>query len=297
MQYCQCSPEVSILCHFCLGFRNRNWDEIQHLSTLTFSGASCQKILIPGEQAHQNKKSASDFSVLPATSIYWALILRNKQLVIIITIIIIITSISIITPSSWFWLQFSSVPQSCPTLYDPMNCSTPGLPAAAAAAAKLLRSCLTLCNPIDDTHQAPPSLGFSRQEYWSGLPFPSPMHESESEVAQSCLTPRDPMDCSLPGSSIHGIFQARVLDWVAIAFSPRPPCPSLIPRVHKNSCPSSRWCHPAISSSVVPFSSCPQSFPASESFPMSQLFTWSGQSIGVSALASFLPKTPRTDLL
>jgi hypothetical protein len=70
-------------------------------------------------------------------------------------------------------------------------------------------------------HQAPPSLGFSRQEHWSGLPFPSPMHESESEVAQSCPTPRDPMDCSLPGSSVHGIFQARVLEWVAIAFSKR----------------------------------------------------------------------------
>ena len=67
------------------------------------------------------------------------------------------------------------------------------------------------------------------------------------------------------------------------------PCPSPTPRVHSNSCPSSWWCHPAISSSVVPFSSCPQSFPASGSFPMSQLFIWGGQSIGVSALASVLP--------
>ena len=64
----------------------------------------------------------------------------------------------------------------------------------------------------------------------------------------------------------------------------RPPCPSPTPGVHPNSCPSSRWCHPAISSSVIPFSSCPQS-PASESFPMSQLFAWGGQSTGVSALA------------
>ena len=70
----------------------------------------------------------------------------------------------------------------------------------------------------------------------------------------------------------------------------RPPCPSPTPGVHSNSCPSSRWCHPAISSSVLPFFSCPQSLPASESFPMSQLFTWGGQSIGVSALASVLPK-------
>ena len=70
----------------------------------------------------------------------------------------------------------------------------------------------------------------------------------------------------------------------------RPPCPSPTPRVYSNSCPSSRWCHPASSSSVLPFSSCPQSLPASESFPMSQLFAWGGQSTGVSALVSVLPK-------
>ena len=70
----------------------------------------------------------------------------------------------------------------------------------------------------------------------------------------------------------------------------RPPCPSPAPGVYPNSCPSSRWCHPAMSSSVISFSSRPQSLPASESFPMSQLFAWGGQSTGVSALASFLPK-------
>ena len=69
----------------------------------------------------------------------------------------------------------------------------------------------------------------------------------------------------------------------------RPPCPSPTPGVHSDSCPWSPWCHPAISFSVVPFSSCPQSHPASESFPMSQLFAWGGQSTGVSASASFLP--------
>ena len=69
----------------------------------------------------------------------------------------------------------------------------------------------------------------------------------------------------------------------------RPPCLSPTPGVYPNSCPSSRWCHWAISSSVVPFSSCPQSLPASESFPMSQLFTWGNQSTGVSASASVLP--------
>ena len=79
-------------------------------------------------------------------------------------------------------------------------------------------SCVRLFATLETAvHHAPPSLGFSRQEHWSGLPFPSPMHESE--VTQSCPTLHDPMDCSLPSSSIHGIFQARVLEWVVIAFS------------------------------------------------------------------------------
>ena len=72
----------------------------------------------------------------------------------------------------------------------------------------------------------------------------------------------------------------------------RPPCPSPTLGVHSNSYPLSRWCHPAISSSVVPFSSCPQSLPPSESFPMSQLFAWGSQSTGVSALASFFQRNP-----
>ena len=79
-----------------------------------------------------------------------------------------------------------------------------------------------LCaTPQTVAHQAPPSLGSSRQEHWSGLPFPSPMHASE-KWKWSCSvmsTLSDPMDCSLPGSSVHGIFQARVLEWGAIAFS------------------------------------------------------------------------------
>ena len=89
----------------------------------------------------------------------------------------------------------------------------------------LLLSCFSrvrLCaTPQTAAHQAPPSLGFSRQEHWSGLPFPSAMHESESEVTDWCPTLHGPMDCSLPGSSVHGIFQARVLEWDAIAFSRR----------------------------------------------------------------------------
>ena len=89
----------------------------------------------------------------------------------------------------------------------------------------LLLTCFSrvrLCaTPQMAAHQTPPSLGFSRQEHWSGLPFLSPMHESE--VTQSCPALSDPMDRSLPGSSVHGIFQAKVLEWGAIAFSqPQP---------------------------------------------------------------------------
>ena len=167
------------------------------------------------------------------------------------------------------------------------------------------------------------------------------------KVAQLCLTLCDPMDYT-----VHGILQARILEWVTFPFSKgssqpwdwtqvsciaggfftswatlftefliiydvymasfssvhfsrsvasdslrphelqhaRPPCPSPTPRVHWDSRPLSWWCHPAISSSVIPFSSCPWSLPASESFPVSQLFAWGGQSTGVSALTSFLPK-------
>ena len=89
---------------------------------------------------------------------------------------------------------------------------------------------------------------------------------SFSSVAQSCLTLQP-----------HELQHAR------------PPCPSPTPGVYSNSYPSSQWCHPVISSSVVPFSSCPQSLPASGSFPMSQLFSWGGQSTGVSASALVLP--------
>ena len=94
----------------------------------------------------------------------------------------------------------------------------------------------------------------------------------------------------LPLSSVQ--FSRSVVSdslWPRESQHARPPCPSPTPGVHSDSCPLSQWCHPAISSSVVPFFSCPQSLPASKSFPMSQLFTWGGQRTGVSALASFLP--------
>ena len=90
---------------------------------------------------------------------------------------------------------------------------------------------------------------------------------SVSSVSPLCPTLCDPMNRSMPGFHVH----------------------HQLPRVHLDSCPSSQWCHPTISSSVIPFSSCPQSLPASGSFPMSQLFAWGGQSIGASASASVLP--------
>ena len=77
----------------------------------------------------------------------------------------------------------------------------------------------------------------------------------------------------------------------------RPPCPSPTPEVHPNSCPLSQWCHPVIPSSIVPFSSCPQSLPASESFPMSQLFTWGGQVLEFQLQHHSLQRNPRADLL
>ena len=89
-------------------------------------------------------------------------------------------------------------------------------------------------------------------------------------------------------SSVQLLSRVQLL-WPHKPQHARPPRPSPMAGVHPNTCPSSQWCHPTISSSVIHFSSCPQSFPASGSFPVSQLFTWGGQSVGVSALASVLP--------
>ena len=85
--------------------------------------------------------------------------------------------------------------------------------------------------------------------------------------------------------SVSSVTQSCPTLWPHELQHVRPPCPSPTPGVHSNSCPLSPWCYPAISSSVIAFSSCPQPLPTSESFPMSQLFTWGSQSTGVSALA------------
>ena len=104
-----------------------------------------------------------------------------------------------------------------------------------------------------------------------------------------CFCLENPRDGEAWWAAVCGVAQSQTrLKWLSSSSS-RPPCPSPTPGVHPNSCLSSQWCHPAISSSGVPFSSCPQSLPASGSFPMSQPFAWGGQSIGVSALASVLP--------
>ena len=132
--------------------------------------------------------------------------------------------------------------QLCPTLCDPIDSSPPGSPIPGILQARTQEwvaisssnawkwkvkgkslSCVwPSATPWTAAYQAPPSMGFSTQEYWSGLPLPSPVKEPAATAAkslQSCSSLRNPMDSSLPGSSIHGTFQARVLEWGAIAFS------------------------------------------------------------------------------
>ena len=178
----------------------------------------------------------------------------------------------------------------------------------ACVCVKSLQSCLTLWVAMDYSPSGSSVLGILQAvKYWSGL---------------SCPPSGDLLDPWIKITSTCGSFIARrfftveplgkvMYTFSSVQFSSsvmsdslrphksqhaRPPCPSLTPRVHSNSCLPTRWCHPAISSSVVPFSSCPQSLPASESLPMSQLFAWGGQSTGVSALASVLPMNTQDQL-
>ena len=159
---------------------------------------------------------------------------------------------------------------SCLTLCDLMDCSPPGF-----SVHRILLACiLEWCPPpgdLSDLDIETASLSLSFQHWQAGsLPRAPPGKSCFSSVPFSCSVVSDSL-------RLHESQHAR------------PPCPAPTPRVHSDSHPSSQWCHPAISSSIVPFSSCPKSLPASESFPMSQLFAWGGQSTGVSALASFLP--------
>ena len=159
----------------------------------------------------------------------------------------------------WLSVQFSSVTQSWPTLCDPMNRSTPGLPVHH----QLLEFTQTHIHRVSDAIQLshPLSSPSPAAGNFEGLNFS--VHFSHSVLSDS-LRPYEPQHA-------------------------RPPCPSPTSRVHPNSCPLSQWCHPTISPSVVPFSSCSESFPASGSFKMSQLFASRGQSIRLSASTSVLP--------
>ena len=132
-------------------------------------------------------------------------------------------------------------------------------------------------------------MGFSRQEYWSGLLCPPP-----EDLPNSGIEPASLMFPALAGgffaSSTTLLLSCSVMSYPIRSHGlqhARPPCPSPSPGVCSNSCLLNQWCHPTISSSVISFSSCLQSFPASGSFPMSQLFASGGQSIGASA--SVLP--------
>ena len=166
--------------------------------------------------------------------------------------------------------------QSCPTLCNPIDGSPPGSPVPGILQARTLEwVAISFSNawkwkvkvkslsrvwlfaiPWTAAYQAPPSMGFSRQEYWSGLPLPSPLNDHSVQFSHSVVS-----NSLQPCESQHA----------------RPPCLSQTPWVYSNSSPLSQWCHPAISSSVVPFSSCPQSLPAAGSFPTSQLFAWGSQ--------------------
>ena len=163
--------------------------------------------------------------------------------------------------SNIYHYQFSSVTQSCLTLCEPMNRSMPGIPVDHQLPESTQTHVHCVSDTIKQSHPlsspSPPALNLSQHQF-------SSVHFSHSVMSNS-LQP-------------HDLQHAR------------PPCPSPTPGVHSNSHPLSQWCHPAISSSVIPFSSCPQSLPASGSFPMSQLFAWGGQSTEVSALASFRSK-------
>ena len=174
---------------------------------------------------------------------------------------------------------------------------------ASLVTARMLSCVRLFATPRTVACQAPLSMGFSKRDYWSGLPFPPPGDlphpgiKLASPVSAGGFFTTEPTGKPLIRYSVQ--FSRSV---VSDSLQPhelqdvRPPCPST-PRVHSDSRPLSQWCHPAISSSVVPFSSCPQSLPASESFPISQLFAWGGQSTGVSALASVLPKNTQDHLL
>ena len=142
---------------------------------------------------------------------------------------------------------------------------------------------LILCGPWAVTCQTPLAMAFSRQEYWSGLPFPTPGDFPDPGIKPTCLVyPYWLFSCSAVSDSLqpHKLQHAML------------PCPLPSPGVYSGSCPLSWWYHPSMSSSVILFFICLQSFPLSGSFLMSWVFASGGQSIGASASASVLPGKP-----
>ena len=130
------------------------------------------------------------------------------MLLLLVVVVVVVVVVENIFSAQEFSGQGSVKKVCLCSTQQPPEVETDGPRAAAAATAKSLQSCPTLCDPVDAAHQAPPSLGFSRQEHWSGLPLPSPAHESEKSSRSVVSFSWRPMDCSLPRSSVHGIFQA-----------------------------------------------------------------------------------------
>ena len=155
---------------------------------------------------------------------------------------------------------------------------------------KVAQSCLILCDPMNYIHSSWNSPGQNTE--WVAYPFSSGSSQPRNWTGVSCIAGRFFTNWAIREALSSVQFSHSV---VSDSLRPhelqhaRPPYPSPTPGVHSDSRPSSQWCHPSISSSVVPFSSGPQSLPALGTFPMSQLFAWGGQSIGVSASASVLP--------
>ena len=149
---------------------------------------------------------------------------------------------------------------------------------------------LSLCDPMDYTVHG---ILQARILEWVAFPFSGDLHNPGIELGSPALQADFFTNWAIREATIYIVqFSRSVVSDSLRPHEPQhamPPCISPTPRMYSNSCPLSRWCHPTISSSVVPFSSCPQSFPASGSFQMSQFFASGGQSIGVSASKSVLP--------
>ena len=168
-----------------------------------------------------------------------------------------------------------------------------------------------LCDPMDCSLPGFSVTGFSRQEYWSGVPLPSPRESSwprsqtqVSRIGGRCfnlwatredLGRQKVMNLSGLAQFSHSVVSNSL--WLHGLQQASLPCPSPTPRACSNSCPLSQWCYPIISSSVASFSSGPQTFPVSGSFPVSRLFTSGGQSIEASVSASVFPWISRVDFL